>query len=76
MADASHFRFQAMGFALGCAAFTNIDVTQPVLPVLRAEFATDLVTVSLTVSLVLLGIAPPICPSARSPTASRYSQSC
>lgn len=57
MADASHFRLQAVVFALVCAAFTNIYVTQPVLPVLQAEFATDLVTVSLTVSLVILGIA-------------------
>ncbi len=57
MADAFHFRLEAVVFALVCAAFTNIYVTQPVLPVLQAEFATDLVTVSLTVSLVILGIA-------------------
>ena len=57
MADPCHFRLQAVVFALVCAAFTNIYVTQPVLPVLQAEFATDLVTVSLTVSLVILGIA-------------------
>jgi MFS transporter, YNFM family, putative membrane transport protein len=51
------FRLQLSVFALVSAAFANIYITQPVLPVLQQEFATDLVTVSLTVSAVILGIA-------------------
>jgi len=44
-------------FALVSAAFLNIYITQPVLPVLQAEFGSDMVRVSLTVSAVILGIA-------------------
>ncbi|MGE0483126.1 MAG: MFS transporter [Gammaproteobacteria bacterium] len=43
--------------ALVGAAFTNIYVTQPILPALQAEFATDTVHVAQTVSMVLAGIA-------------------
>ena len=50
-------RLQLIIFALVCAAFTNIYITQPVLPVLQQDFNTDLVRVSLTVSAVVLGIA-------------------
>ncbi|OFC72049.1 MFS transporter [Alteromonas confluentis] len=50
-------RLQIIIFALVCAAFTNIYITQPVLPVLQQDFDTDLVRVSLTVSAVVLGIA-------------------
>jgi YNFM family putative membrane transporter len=56
-AGPADLRLQAAVFAPVCAAFSNIYVTQPVLPVLQAEFASDLVTVSLTVSMVILGIA-------------------
>ena len=50
-------RLQFIIFMLVCAAFTNIYITQPVLPVLRQDFNTDLVMVSFTVSAVVLGIA-------------------
>jgi YNFM family putative membrane transporter len=50
-------RLQAGVFALVSAAFLNIYITQPVLPVLQTEFASDMVRVSLTVSAVILGIA-------------------
>ncbi|MCG8688262.1 MAG: MFS transporter [Desulfobacterales bacterium] len=43
-------------FALVTAAFTNIYITQPILPVLQTEFGISTVQVSLTVSLVILGI--------------------
>jgi len=57
MADTSYFRLQFIVFALVSASFTNIYITQPVLPVLRDEFATDMVLVSFSVSAVVLGIA-------------------
>jgi len=57
MADISHFRLQLIVFALVSASFTNIYITQPVLPVLQHEFATDMVLVSFSVSAVILGIA-------------------
>lgn len=50
-------RLQFVVFALVSAAFTNIYITQPVLPVLAREFDTDLVRVSFSVSAVILGIA-------------------
>jgi MFS transporter, YNFM family, putative membrane transport protein len=57
MADHSHFRLQFIVSALVAASFTNIYITQPILPVLRDEFSTDTVRVSFTVSAVILGIA-------------------
>jgi len=57
MADASSLRLQTVVFALVSASFTNIYITQPVLPVLRQEFAADTVVVSFTVSAVILGMA-------------------
>ena len=57
MTDHSHFRLQCIVFALVSASFTNIYITQPVLPVLQREFSTDMVLVSFTVSAVILGIA-------------------
>lgn len=57
MTAASHTRLQFVVFALVGASFANIYLTQPVLPVLQEEFATDTVTVSFSVSAVLLGIA-------------------
>ena len=42
--------------ALVTASFTNIYITQPILPVLQAEFGVTPVAVSLTVSAVILGI--------------------
>ena len=57
MNDSSHLRLQLIVFALVSAAFTNIYITQPVLPVLQEEFAADMVLVSFSVSAVILGIA-------------------
>ena len=57
MVDASYFRLQFIVFALVSASFTNIYITQPVLPVLQDEFATDMVLVSFSVSAVIFGIA-------------------
>jgi YNFM family putative membrane transporter len=57
MADRSYFRLQFIVFALVSASFTNIYITQPVLPVLQSEFSADMVLVSFTVSAVILGIA-------------------
>lgn len=57
MAEPSYFRLQFIVFALVSASFTNIYITQPVLPVLQTEFAADMVWVSLTVSAVIFGIA-------------------
>jgi MFS transporter, YNFM family, putative membrane transport protein len=57
MAEPSYFRLQFIVFALVSAAFTNIYITQPVLPVLQNEFSADMVTVSFSVSAVILGIA-------------------
>lgn len=53
----SLFRLQLAVFALVATAFTNIYITQPVLPRLQQEFGAGTVTVSLTVSAVILGIA-------------------
>jgi MFS transporter, YNFM family, putative membrane transport protein len=57
MAHNSYFRLQFIIFALVSASFTNIYITQPVLPVLQSEFAVDMGVVSLSVSAVILGIA-------------------
>ncbi|MBA3030400.1 MAG: MFS transporter [Desulfobacteraceae bacterium] len=50
-------KLQLIVFALVAAAFTTIYITQPVLPVLLAEFSTTLIRVSMTVSMVILGMA-------------------
>jgi len=52
----SSFRLQLVVFFLVSASFANIYITQPVLPLLQDEFGVDLVVVSLTVSLVILGM--------------------
>jgi YNFM family putative membrane transporter len=57
MPESSYLRLQISVFALVSAAFTNIYITQPVLPVLQQEFSADMVMVSLTVSAVILGMA-------------------
>ena len=57
MTDRSLLRLQFAVFALVSAAFTNIYITQPVLPVLQQEFAVSSVVVSFTISAVVLGIA-------------------
>lgn len=50
-------RTQALVFALVAAAFTNIYLPQPVLPVIAREFGLDAAGASWTVSLTVLGIA-------------------
>jgi len=57
MDNYTSFRLQCIVFALVSASFTNIYITQPVLPILQSEFATDMVLVSFSVSAVILGIA-------------------
>ncbi len=57
MINESYFRLKLIVFALVSASFTNIYITQPVLPILQNEFSVDLVTVSFTISAVVVGIA-------------------
>ena len=57
MTDDSYVKLQLIVFALVSASFTNIYITQPVLPVLQKEFSADMVRVSFSVSAVILGIA-------------------
>ncbi len=57
MANYDYFRLQITVFTLVSAAFANIYITQPVLPVLQHEFSADMVVVSMTVSAVILGMA-------------------
>jgi len=57
MTDSALLRLQLAVFALVSACFTNIYITQPVLPVLQQEFNASAVTVSFTISAVVLGIA-------------------
>lgn len=54
--DKGVFKLQLAVFALVSASFTNIYITQPILPVLQAEFGVSPVWVSATVSAVILGI--------------------
>lgn len=49
-------KLQFAVFALVSASFTNIYLTQPILPVLQQEFQVTTVQVSLTVSTVIFGI--------------------
>lgn len=49
-------KLQMAVFALVSATFTNIYITQPVLPILQDEFGVSTVAVSMTVSIVILGI--------------------
>ena len=57
MKNASHVTIRALVFCLVAATFTTIYITQPVLPVIRGEFGVDASTASLSVSVVILGIA-------------------
>ncbi len=57
MAETSYIRLQIIVFGLVAASFTNVYITQPVLPVLQQEFGVDIVLVSFSVSAVILGIA-------------------
>lgn len=57
MDNRTSFRLQCVVFALVSASFTNVYITQPVLPILQNDFAADMVLVSFSVSAVILGIA-------------------
>lgn len=57
MSFSESFRLQIIVFAVVAASFTNIYLTQPVLPVLQEEFSVDMVQASLSVSAVIMGIA-------------------
>ncbi len=48
---------QIIVFSLVSAAFTNIYITQPVLPVISSEFGVSETGASFTISMVVLGIA-------------------
>src|SRR5581483_4795827 len=56
-------RIQALVFALVCAAFTSVYVTQPVLPILELEFGVSAASASSTISAVIAGIAIASLPS-------------
>jgi YNFM family putative membrane transporter len=53
----TYLGLQFLVFSLVAAAFANVYITQPVLPVIRAEFGVSAFLASLTVSAVILGIA-------------------
>ncbi|MBI5575076.1 MAG: MFS transporter [Deltaproteobacteria bacterium] len=57
MQETRHFGLQALIFWLVASVFSTIYITQPVLPVIRAEFGVGASTASLTISAVILGIA-------------------
>lgn len=57
MKTADHFSMQALVFALVASAFTVVYITQPVLPVIEQEFGVDARIASLSVSMVIFGIA-------------------
>ena len=57
MTDPAPYRLQLAVFSLVSAAFANIYITQPVLPILQQEFSADMVLISFTVSALILGIA-------------------
>jgi YNFM family putative membrane transporter len=50
-------RLQVIVFSLVAAAFTNVYITQPVLPVLQQEFGVSASQASLTMSAVIFGMA-------------------
>jgi hypothetical protein len=53
----SQLSTQALVFFLVRSAFTTVYITQPVLPVIENEFAVDARTASLSVAMVIFGIA-------------------
>jgi MFS transporter, YNFM family, putative membrane transport protein len=57
MKTSSDVTVQILVFSLVAAAFTTVYITQPVLPVIQDEFAVDARTASLSISMVILGIA-------------------
>ena len=57
MNTSSDVTIQVLVFSLVAAAFTTVYITQPVLPIIQDEFAVDARTASLSISMVILGIA-------------------
>ena len=57
MNTSSDVTVQLLVFSLVAAAFTTVYITQPVLPVIQDEFAVDARAASLSISMVILGIA-------------------
>lgn len=57
MKTAGPSALQGLVFALVASAFTMVYITQPVLPVIEQEFAVDARAASLSVSMVIFGIA-------------------
>ena len=55
--ESGSWGLQAVVFSLVVAAISNIYLTQPVLPVLQAEFGVSPSQASYTISAVILGIA-------------------
>jgi MFS transporter, YNFM family, putative membrane transport protein len=53
----NYFKLQVIVFSLVGAAFTNVYITQPVLPVLQQEFGVSASQASLTMSAVIFGMA-------------------
>jgi MFS transporter, YNFM family, putative membrane transport protein len=56
-ADQHYIKLQVIVFSLVAAAFSNVYITQPVLPVLQQEFGASASQVSLTMSAVIFGMA-------------------
>ena len=54
---ASDITVQVLVFSLVAAAFTTVYITQPVLPIIQKEFAVNAKIASLSVSVVIFGIA-------------------
>jgi MFS transporter, YNFM family, putative membrane transport protein len=52
-----HIRLQVISFSLVAAAFANVYITQPVLPVLQQEFGVSASQASLSMSAVIFGMA-------------------
>lgn len=57
MRSVSPVAIQPLVFFQVAAAFTTVYITQPILPVIQEEFGVDARTASLSVSMVILGIA-------------------
>jgi len=74
----SQLSTQALVFFLVGSAFTTVYITQPVLPVIENEFAVDARTASLSVAMVIFGIAAANLPlrDARRPISDQTAHSC
>src|SRR5437016_10312821 len=57
MKPASDAKVEALVFFLVAAAFTTVYITQPVLPVIENQFGVNARTASLSVSMVIFGVA-------------------